>query len=81
MPTEAQKRARDKWDAEHMANVVCKIRADVAADFRTLAERNGTTRNALIRGWIMDYIAQHKTDQGAPQDQQPAADRQDAGQD
>lgn len=81
MPTEAQKRARDKWDAEHMTYLSCKIRADVAADFRTLAERNGTTRNALIRGWILDYIAQHKPGQDAPQDQQPAPDRQDAGQD
>lgn len=80
MPTEAQKRATAKWQAANMSHVVCKLRADIAAEFAVLAERNGTTRNALIRGWILDYIAQHKTGQDAPQDQQPAPERQDSGQ-
>lgn len=74
MPTEAQKRATAKWQAANMAHVVCKLRADIAAEFAVLAERNGTTRNALIRGWILDYIEQHKDQLGNQDSQQPPGD-------
>lgn len=60
MATEAQKRAKNKWDAEHMANVVCKMRREIVEDFKATAKANGTTPSALIRGWIDAYMQQNK---------------------
>lgn len=56
MPTDAQKRARNKWDAENMTIVGCKMRRDLAEAFKAAAKANGTTPNALIRAWIDAYM-------------------------
>lgn len=61
MPTDAQKRARNKWDAENMTLISCKMRRDLADDFRSAAKANGTTPSALIRGWIGAYMRQNKS--------------------
>ena len=60
MPSEAQKHARDKWDAENMTLVSCKMRRDIADNFKSAAKANGTTPSALIRGWINTYMQQNK---------------------
>ncbi len=57
--SDAQKRAKNKWDGENMKVLGCKIRRDLAEEFQTLAARNGTTPNALMRGWILEYIDQY----------------------
>ena len=59
MPTDAQKRARNKWDSENMTLISCKMRRDLADDFRSAAKANGTTPSALIRGWIDAYMRQN----------------------
>ena len=56
MPTEAQKRARDKWDAENMSVISCKHKREIAENFKTAAKANGTTPNELFRGWIAAYL-------------------------
>ena len=56
MPTEAQKRTRDKWDAENMSVISCKLKREIAENFKTAARANGTTPNELIRGWIATYL-------------------------
>lgn len=84
MPTEAQKRASAKWSAAHMVTLGVKMRRDLAVEFAALTERNGTTRNAVLLQAVRDYVETHRQDgqgQDAPQDQQPAADHQDDGQD
>lgn len=60
MPSEAQKRARDKWDATNMTLVSCKMRRDLADDFKSVAKANGTTPSALIRGWIDAYMQKNE---------------------
>lgn len=60
MPTDAQKRARNKWDAENMAIVACRMRRDLAEAFKTAAKADGTTPNELIRGWISEYMQKSK---------------------
>lgn len=60
MPSEAQKRARDKWDATNMTLVSCKMRRDLADDFKSAAKANGTTSSALIRGWIDAYMQKNE---------------------
>jgi hypothetical protein len=56
MPTEAQKRTRDKWDAENMSVISCKLKREIAGSFKAAAKSNGTTPNELIRGWIAAYL-------------------------
>ncbi len=60
MPTDAQKRTRNKWDAENMSVISCKIKREIADDFKATARANGTTPNELIRGWINDYLNDRK---------------------
>ena len=56
MPTEAQKRARNKWDAENRTVIGCKMRREDAAAFKAATQANGTTPNELIRGWVGEYM-------------------------
>lgn len=56
MLTDAQKRARNKWDAQNMAVVACKIKQETAEAFKAAAKVDGTTPNELIRGWIAAYM-------------------------
>lgn len=60
MPTEAQKRTRDKWDAENMSVLSCKLKREIAENFKTAARSRGTTPNELIRGWIAAYLEEGK---------------------
>lgn len=60
MPTDTQRRARNKWDAENMTVISCKIKREIADDFKATARANGTTPNELIRGWINDYLNDRK---------------------
>lgn len=59
MPTEAQKRSRDKWDAKNMAVLTCKLKRELAEEFKLTAKANGTTPNELFRGWIAAYMEDH----------------------
>ena len=56
MPTDTQRRARNKWDAENMSVISCKLKREIAENFKTAARANGTTPNELIRGWIAAYL-------------------------
>ncbi len=61
--SDAKRRANDKWDKENMKNISCRLRRDVAEEFQVIASRNGTTPNALIRGWIMEYMENNRTEE------------------
>lgn len=60
MPTDAQKRTRNKWDAENMSVISCKLKREISDDFKATARANGITPNELIRGWINDYLNDRK---------------------
>lgn len=60
MPTDAQKRTRNKWDAENMSVISCKLKREIAKTFKATAKANGTTPNELIRGWIAAYLEEEK---------------------
>lgn len=60
MPTDAQKRTRNKWDAENMSVISCKLKREIAENFKIAAKSRGTTPNELIRGWIAAYLEEEK---------------------
>lgn len=56
MPSEAQKKSRNKWDKENMKIVACKVKKEYADRFKQYAEDNGTTSNALLKQYIVECI-------------------------
>lgn len=57
----AKRRANDAWDKANMAMLACKIRKESAEKFKVYAAENGTTVNALLRGYIMQCIGESTT--------------------
>ena len=57
----AKRRANDAWDKANMAMLACKIRKDAAERFKDYAAAQGTTVNALLRGYIMQCIGDDPT--------------------
>lgn len=60
MPTENQKKSRNKWDAANMTVLGCKIRKDKAEKFKIACKSAGTTPNAVFTAAINDFLAQEK---------------------
>ena len=60
MVRDSQKRARNKWDAEHCALLACKVRRDYADRVRACCEARGDTVNAILRAALDQYLEQHE---------------------
>ncbi len=56
MPSEAQKRASNKYNLEHMSTLGCKVKKEDAQAFKQYAEERKTTPNALLRGYVYKCI-------------------------
>lgn len=56
MPRESQKKARNKWDKENMANLSCKVKKEQAERFKEYAAYTGTTANALLKKFVLETI-------------------------
>ena len=57
MPTsEAQKRARDKYDKENMDRVTIKVKKDLLQRFRQVVQDNGSQVNTEFRLFMERYI-------------------------
>lgn len=63
-PSEAQKRASNKYNLANMATLGCKVRKQEAEAFRAYAEAQGKTANALLKEYVLACIEQEK--RGAP---------------
>ena len=64
MPISRAKRAaNNKWDAENMKLVACKIKKEQAEKFSQYAKDNGTTSNALLKGFILSCIGDDNAEQ------------------
>lgn len=59
MVTKAKRQANNKWDAEHMMAVGCRVRSSVAKEFRALCQENGTTANAVLKNAVQEYIKRY----------------------
>ena len=54
--SEARKRANMKYDYTHRATLACKVKKQEAADFKSYAESQGKTANALLKEFVMECI-------------------------
>ena len=54
--TEAQKRANNKYIAEHMAVLGCKVRKEYADKVREKAKADGTSVNAILKKALDEFL-------------------------
>ena len=60
-PTEAQKRAADKYNREHMATLGCKVTKEQAQAFKEHCQNKGSTTNKVLRDFVIDCISTEET--------------------
>lgn len=54
--TEAQKRANNKYIAEHMTVLGCKVRKEYADRVREKAKAEGTSVNAILKRALDEFL-------------------------
>lgn len=54
--TEAQKRANNKYIAEHMTVLGCKVRKEHAERVREKAKAEGTSVNAILKKALDEFL-------------------------
>ena len=57
MVTRAKRATNNKWDSENMTVLGCKVRKDIADDFKAACKAAGTTPNAVFRAALDDFMA------------------------
>lgn len=60
MTTEAQKRAKKKYDSENMAFQTIKVNKDLLLEFRQCVQDSGDKVNTVLREAMEQYIIDHK---------------------
>jgi len=60
MVSEAQKKARNKYDSENMDRVTVKVKKDLLQEFRQAVQERGDKVNTVLREAIETYIKEHK---------------------
>lgn len=59
-PSEAQKRASNKYNLEHMSTLGCKVTKEQAQAFKDYATEHQTTPNALLKEYVFECIGENK---------------------
>lgn len=75
MVTKAKRASNNRWDAQNMSVLTCKMKNETAASFRAACKLVGTTPNAVFRAAAEDLIEQVKAGH-FPAPGQQAADEQ-----
>ena len=75
MVTKAKRASNNRWDAQNMSVLTCKMKNETAASFRAACKLAGTTPNAVFRAAAEDLIEQVKAGR-LPAPGQQAADEQ-----
>ena len=57
--SEAQKKAKRKWDKDNMTVLGIKLKKDTSDLFKSLAYKNNTTPSAILRKVVDDYIKEN----------------------
>lgn len=57
MPSDAQKRASNKYNLEHMATLGCKVKKKEAESFKTYCSTQGKTSNTVLKEYVLDCIS------------------------
>ena len=60
MVSEAQKKARNKYDSENMDRVTVKVKKELLQQFRQAVQERGEKVNTVLREAMETYIKEHK---------------------
>ena len=60
MVSEAQKKARNKYDSENMDRVTVKVKKELLQEFRQVVQDSGDKVNTVLREAMETYIKEHK---------------------
>ena len=52
----AKRRANNKWDGENMTVLGCKVRKEIAEEFKAECKHRGTSPNEVFRAAISDFM-------------------------
>ena len=58
--TDAQRRARNKYDAANMTTLGCRMRKEYAEKFKGACYSAGTTPNAVFTAAAADFMEKHE---------------------
>ncbi len=58
--SDAQKKARDKYDSEKMAYQTVKVPKQLLEDFRSAVKKRGDKVNTVLREAMIKYIGENK---------------------
>lgn len=59
--SEAQKRAADKYNREHMTTLGCKVKKEEAAAFKEHCASQGKTSNTVLKEFVLEIIERNET--------------------
>lgn len=54
--SDAQKKASNKYNAEHMATLGCKVKKEEATAFKDYAASKGKTANTVLKEYVIQCI-------------------------
>ena len=57
-PSEAQKRAADKYNREHMSTLGCKVTKEQAQAFKEYCQSKDSTANKMLRDYVLNCISE-----------------------
>jgi len=60
MVSEAQKKARNKYDSENMDRITVKVKKELLQQFRQAVQERGEKVNTVLREAMETYIKEHK---------------------
>ena len=60
-PSEAQKRASNKYNVEHMSTLGCKVRKAQAVAFKAYCQNQGSTSNTVLKDFVLGCIGEQET--------------------
>lgn len=64
-PSEAQKRASNKYNLKNMATLGCKVRKEQAEAFKKFCAGQGKTSNTMLKEYVLDCIEDNAGEDGA----------------
>lgn len=57
--SEKKKISNAKWDKENMTVLACKVRKEIAEQFKAACAERGTTSNAVLQQAVKAYLNEH----------------------
>lgn len=78
MPSDAQKKTRNKWDLKNMSTLACRIDRDLAEYFRIYAENRDTNVNTLLANYVLGCIGEKEREKSAaPAQKKPGSEEEE----